>query len=45
MEIDYHDKVIDPACGTGGFLFETYSTLLKCASGEQRDEIRTWGSS
>lgn len=42
MEIDYHDKVIDPACGTGGFLFETYSTLLKRASGEQRDEIRTW---
>ncbi len=22
MEIDYHDKVIDPACGTGGFLFK-----------------------
>ena len=42
MAIDYHDKVIDPACGTGGFLFETYSTLLKRASGEQRDEIRTW---
>lgn len=42
MEIDYHDKVIDPACGTGGFLFEVYSTLLKNASDEQRDEIRTW---
>lgn len=42
MEIDYHDKVIDPACGTGGFLFETYNTLLKRASDEQRDEIRTW---
>ena len=37
------DKVLlDPACGTGGFLFESYRTLLSNASDEQRDEIRTW---
>lgn len=37
------DKVLlDTACGTGGFLFESYRTLLSNASDEQRDEIRTW---
>ncbi|WP_055426781.1 HsdM family class I SAM-dependent methyltransferase [Bifidobacterium aesculapii] len=40
--VDYHDKVIDPACGTGGFLFESYSNLLSQATSEQKDEIRTW---
>ena len=42
MDITFHDKVIDPACGTGGFLFETYRRLLEGANDEQKFEIRTW---
>ena len=42
MDITFTDKVIDPACGTGGFLFETYRRLFEKANDEQKLEIRTW---
>jgi len=31
MEITRQDKIIDPACGTGGFLIETYRSLASNA--------------
>lgn len=43
MEITPKDKVIDPACGTGGFLSAAYTTVLEsCENDEQRAEARTW---
>jgi predicted RNA methylase len=33
MEITRQDKIIDPACGTGGFLIETYRSVSARAKG------------
>lgn len=35
LDPPHHSKVVDPACGTGGFLLETYSYQLSC----RRDDI------
>lgn len=42
MEINYDDKVIDPACGTGGFLVEAYLALGRNSPGMSDADRRTW---
>lgn len=40
MEIQPDDKIIDPACGTGGFLVEAFREVSR--SVEDNARIRTW---
>lgn len=42
--IDDRDKVIDPACGTGGFLYKAYEATSKCYGDDMgsQPEARTW---
>jgi type I restriction-modification system DNA methylase subunit len=43
MEITREDKIIDPACGTGGFLIEAFrSVLVKSENGKALANSRTW---
>lgn len=42
MEIQWEDKVIDPACGTGGFLVEAYLALGRNSPGLNEADRRTW---
>lgn len=43
MEIHPTDKIIDPACGTGGFLVESFLSVLKGGlSGKSAATARTW---
>ncbi len=42
MGIDIDNKVIDPACGTGGFLSQAYLQVLECAG--EADAVRWAGS-
>lgn len=40
LDLATSDKVIDPTCGTGGFLYEVYATISnKCGD---RADARTW---
>lgn len=43
MEIRRDDKIIDPACGTGGFLIDAFrSVVSKAASSKAEANARTW---
>jgi type I restriction enzyme M protein len=43
MEIDRQDKIIDPACGTGGFLIESFRSVMSRARGPKAEaNARTW---
>lgn len=44
LDITDEDKVIDPACGTAGFLYEAYETICKFyeRNNGQVAEARTW---
>jgi type I restriction-modification system DNA methylase subunit len=44
MEITPRDKVIDPACGTGGFLVETFLSLRTHYPQLGEPDLRTWAS-
>lgn len=39
-DVKWENLVIDPACGTGGFLIETFFTLAKKAQGDPTQAIR-----
>jgi len=43
MDIQHQDKIIDPACGTGGFLVEALLSLLEKGGSHLSDAaVRTW---
>ncbi|MBK5223042.1 MAG: SAM-dependent DNA methyltransferase [Acidimicrobiia bacterium] len=42
MDINYDDKVVDPACGTGGFLVEAYLSLGRNSPGLSDADLRSW---
>ncbi|MFD9651116.1 HsdM family class I SAM-dependent methyltransferase [Streptomyces mirabilis] len=42
MDIRLEDKIIDPACGTGGFLTESFLSLVKEIPEEKSAQARTW---
>lgn len=43
MEVRRDDKIIDPACGTGGFLIEAFRAIVAKASGPKAEaNARTW---
>lgn len=45
MDVAYDDKVIDPACGTGGFLLETFKALKAKYPDLPDADLRTWAHS
>ena len=42
MEIKFEDIVLDPACGTGGFLVETMQDLRRSRPAMQPQELSRW---
>ena len=42
MEIQYDDRVIDPACGTAGFLVESYLSLAQQYPALSDTELQRW---
>ena len=42
MEIDYDDKIIDPACGTGGFLIECINRFQEENEEMPENAVRSW---
>lgn len=42
MEVTYDDRIIDPACGTGGFLVECFLSLERQNPGMSEDDRRQW---
>ena len=42
MEIQPNDKVLDPACGTGGFLLESYRQLRESFSSMDDGDAKGW---
>lgn len=43
LDIQPTDKIIDPACGTGGFLVEAFLSILRKGSGPRAEaQVRTW---
>jgi type I restriction enzyme M protein len=42
MEISFDDRIIDPACGTGGFLVESYLSLTRKLPGLSEAERQKW---
>lgn len=42
MEIDYDDIVLDPACGTGGFLIETIYEMQRKRPGFTPGDLSKW---
>ncbi|MFE0040316.1 class I SAM-dependent DNA methyltransferase [Streptomyces sp. NPDC059015] len=42
MDIRLDDKIIDPACGTGGFLTEAFLSLVREIPGDKAAQARTW---
>lgn len=43
LDIQPTDKIIDPACGTGGFLVEAFLSILAKGTGPRADaQARTW---
>jgi hypothetical protein len=42
MDIRLEDKIIDPACGTGGFLTEAFLSLVRGIPEEKAAQARTW---
>jgi type I restriction enzyme M protein len=42
MEIGYEDRIIDPACGTGGFLVESYLSLSRQNVGLSEADRQKW---
>ena len=44
MEIKPSDKVLDPACGTGGFLLESYRQLLEAHPSMSDGDSKGWAN-
>lgn len=42
MEIKYDDKILDPACGTGGFLVETFRQFKLDHPGIDSADAKSW---
>lgn len=42
LEIDYDDKIIDPACGTGGFLIECFRQLRENNPAISESDAKAW---
>jgi type I restriction enzyme M protein len=42
MEIDYDDKILDPACGSGGFLLEAFRQFRERYPNVDDGEARAW---
>ena len=42
MEVQYEDKIIDPACGTGGFLIESIRQFQEFNPSMDVSDIKTW---
>jgi type I restriction enzyme M protein len=42
MDIDWEDKIIDPACGTGGFLVECYQYMASKYPHLSQTRIKDW---
>ena len=42
MEICPNDKIMDPACGTGGFLLESYRRLRECYPAMPDSDAKGW---
>lgn len=42
MDIDYDDKIIDPACGSGGFLLECFSQFKDKYPEMESGEAKAW---
>lgn len=40
IEVDYHDKVLDAACGSGAFLVKSMCNMIKEAGGRKTKEAR-----
>lgn len=42
MDIQYDDVIIDPACGTGGFLLECFSSIKKKSTNWDDGDAKAW---
>ncbi len=42
MDIDYEDKIVDPACGSGGFLLEAFHLFREKHPAVQDPEAKEW---
>ena len=42
MDIDYDDKIIDPACGSGGFLLECFKQMKNKYPNLNESEAKSW---
>ena len=42
MEVGYDDRIIDPACGTGGFLVESYLALARENPDLSETDLQHW---
>lgn len=42
LDINYDDKIIDPACGTGGFLIECFRQLRENSGGISESDAKAW---
>ncbi|WP_338452558.1 N-6 DNA methylase [Niallia oryzisoli] len=42
MEIQYDDVIIDPACGTGGFLLEAFSSMKNSITNWDDGDAKAW---
>jgi len=42
LDIQYDDKIIDPACGTGGFLLECFRQLRENNAGISEGDAKAW---
>jgi len=42
VDVAFDDKIVDPACGTGGFLFEAFASIRKKHSALPDADLRTW---
>ena len=43
MDIQPNDMVLDPTCGTGGFLVAAFDEVRKKANGKEFDHFKNWG--
>jgi type I restriction-modification system DNA methylase subunit len=44
MEIKPNDKILDPACGTGGFLLESFRQLIENHPGMSDGDVKGWAN-
>ena len=45
VDVAYEDRIVDPACGTGGFLLETFKVLRAKYPDLPDADLRTWAHS